>query len=297
MRLLRLCTVWTFAGLVLAACSTSRGPAPVESRAVGKPGAVAIQRAGALPTPTPSVPVPDGFYRVRKGDTLIGISLDHGVAWRDLAAWNEIDKPNQIEVDQVLRVKPPASSRAASSSAEKPQGQTAAARPLPGPVAQPAQPSTKALSPQASATATAPTAPTAPSPQSLTPAARPVPESIGLSWPSPGQVITQFAEPGYKGIAIAGAEGDPILAAGDGRVVYSGSGLRGYGNLVIVKHDGDFLTAYAHNKTILVAEGQTVKRGQKIAELGKTDSDIPKLHFEVRRSGKPVDPLKYLAQR
>lgn len=322
MRLVRLCAVWTIAGLALAACSTSRGPAPVESRAVGKPGAVAIQRAAALPTPTPSVPVPDGFYRVRKGDTLIGISLDHGVAWRDLAAWNEIDKPNQIEVDQVLRVKPPASSRAASTSAEKPaaaadktassdqrpmeirpigpsssvgqagpsgaQGQSAAARPLPG---QPPQPSTKASGPQASATATAP------SPQSPTSNARPVAESIGLSWPSSGQVITQFAEPGYKGIAIAGAEGDPILAAGDGRVVYSGSGLRGYGNLVIVKHEGDFLTAYAHNKTILVAEGQAVKRGQKIAELGKTDSDIPKLHFEVRRSGKPVDPLKYLAQR
>jgi lipoprotein NlpD len=87
------------------------------------------------------------------------------------------------------------------------------------------------------------------------------------------------------------------MAAGDGRVVYSGSGLRGYGNLVIVKHDGDFLTAYAHNKSILVKEGQTVKRGQQIAELGKTDSDIPKLHFEVRQAGKPVDPLKFLAQR
>ena len=290
-RLLRLCAVWTAAGLVLAACSTSRGPAPVESRAVGKPGAAAIQRAGALPAPTPSVPVPDGFYRVRKGDTLIGISLDHGVAWRDLAAWNEIDKPNQIEVDQLLRVRPPASSRAASTSTEKPQGQTAAARPLQGPAAQPPQPLTKAPGPQASATVTAP------SPQPPASASRPVPEFIGLSWPSSGQVITQFAEPGYKGIAIAGVEGDPILAAGDGRVVYSGSGLRGYGNLVIVKHEGDFLTAYAHNKTILVAEGQTVKRGQKIAELGKTDSDVPKLHFEVRRSGKPVDPLKYLAQR
>jgi lipoprotein NlpD len=96
---------------------------------------------------------------------------------------------------------------------------------------------------------------------------------------------------------LSGAEGDPVLAAGDGRVVYSGSGLRGYGNLVIVKHEGDFLTAYAHNRSILVSEGQTVKRGQKIAELGKTDSEIPKLHFEVRRAGKPVDPMKYLAQR
>jgi lipoprotein NlpD len=124
-----------------------------------------------------------------------------------------------------------------------------------------------------------------------------VAETISLSWPGRGQVITQFADPGYKGIALSGAEGDPVLAAGDGRVVYSGSGLRGYGNLVIVKHEGDFLTAYAHNRSILVSEGQTVKRGQKIAELGKTDSEIPKLHFEVRRAGKPVDPMKYLAQR
>lgn len=109
--------------------------------------------------------------------------------------------------------------------------------------------------------------------------------------------MTQFADPGYKGIALEGAEGDPVMAANDGRVVYSGSGLRGYGNLVIVKHEGDFLTAYAHNKSILVKEGQAVKRGQKIAELGSTDSDVAKLHFEVRKAGKPVDPLTYLPPR
>lgn len=310
--------VWAVAALLLAACSSGRGPAPVESRAVGKSAAVPVQRAGVLSAPAQSAlaaPVPDGFYRVRKGDTLIGISLDHGVAWRDLAAWNQIDKPNLIEVDQLLRIKPPAPSSTPSSvtmqsqgAAEKsaaeqrpmeirpigpssPSGQpgstgpAASARPSSGPTA------------QSSMQAGVPQAPAAPPSASQQPATRPAPESIGLSWPSSGQVITQFAEPGYKGIAIAGAEGDPILAASDGRVVYSGSGLRGYGNLVIVKHEGDFLTAYAHNKSILVAEGQTVKRGQKIAELGKTDSDIPKLHFEVRRSGKPVDPLKYLAQR
>ena len=318
---MRVGIVWAVALLGLAACSSSRGPAPVESRAVGKSGAVPVQRAGALAASAASAPVPDGFYRVRKGDTLIGISLDHGVAWRDLAAWNQIDKPNLIEVDQLIRVKPPPASRAGGTpvgqsqpATEKaaagdqrpmeirpigpvgssgsggsggPTGQIASARPSSGAAAQaPVQPSGSTTSTaQASASQ-----PSGSAPRSLA-------ESINLSWPSSGQVITQFAEPGYKGIAISGAEGDPILAAGDGRVVYSGSGLRGYGNLVIVKHDGDFLTAYAHNKSILVAEGQTVKRGQKIAELGRTDSDIPKLHFEVRRSGKPVDPLKYLAQR
>jgi lipoprotein NlpD len=141
-----------------------------------------------------------------------------------------------------------------------------------------------------------PATPPAAAPAATAPAAKAA-EGITLSWPAKGNVITQFADPGYKGIALSGSEGDPVSAAADGRVVYSGNGLRGYGNLVIVKHDGDFLTAYAHNKSILVTEGQQVKRGQKIAELGKTDSDQPKLHFEVRKSGKPVDPLKFLAQR
>ncbi len=320
---MRVGIVWSVVVLVLAGCSSGRGPAPVENRAVGKSTTVPVQRAGALPSSATSAPAPDGFYRVRKGDTLIGISLDHGVAWRDLAAWNQIDNPNLIEVDQLLRVKPPASARVASNSGGQTQGaaeKTASAEPRPmeiRPIApgasggQGGQAGTSAASgsvaaarpssgppPQSSTQAPGPqTSAAQPSAQSQSSASRPASDAIGLSWPSSGRVITQFAEPGYKGIAISGAEGDPILAAGDGRVVYSGSGLRGYGNLVIVKHDGDFLTAYAHNKTILVTEGQTVKRGQKIAELGRTDSDIPKLHFEVRRSGKPVDPLKYLAQR
>lgn len=267
--------------VLVVGCSSPKYPAPVESRSVSKSkSGYAMSRsspsAAAAPA-APAAPAPDGFYRVRRGDTLIGISLDHGVGWREIAAWNQIDNPNLIEVDQLLRVRPPASTSVAAAprSAPDPKQATeirplAAAKPAPSP--QPAAPAAAA------------------------PAAKAA-DGIQLAWPAQGQVITQFADPGYKGIALAGTEGDPILAAGDGRVVYSGNGLRGYGNLVIVKHDGDFLTAYAHNKSILVSEGQSVKRGQKIAELGKTDSDVPKLHFEVRRSGKPVDPLKFLAQR
>ncbi|MCK6428808.1 MAG: peptidoglycan DD-metalloendopeptidase family protein, partial [Burkholderiaceae bacterium] len=116
-------------------------------------------------------------------------------------------------------------------------------------------------------------------------------------WPAAGSVIATFDEARNKGIGIAGKEGDPVLAASDGQVVYSGSGLRGYGNLVIIKHTDDFISAYAHNRQILVKQGQTVKRGQRIAELGKTDSSVPKLHFEIRQRGKPVDPLKYLPSR
>jgi len=226
--------------------------------------------------------------------------LDHGVSWRDLASWNQMDNPNLIEVDQLIRVRPPAVTAPATATRPqetrpmevRPIGPIASAPASPPAVGGPAAPpvpgagntAASGAGPQGGSGAVAPRPPVAA-------------ETITLSWPGRGQVITQFADPGYKGIALSGAEGDPVLAAGDGRVVYSGSGLRGYGNLVIVKHEGDFLTAYAHNRSILVSEGQTVKRGQKIAELGKTDSEIPKLHFEVRRAGKPVDPMKYLAQR
>jgi len=262
-------------GVLVAGCSAPKSRAPVESRSISKAGAVPPR--AATTSAAPVVPVPDGFYRIRRGDTLIGISLDHGVAWRDLATWNQIENPNVIEVDQLIRIRPPSGTSLASAPRTAPESKSATeVRPLTG--AKPLQ------NPP-------------PAPPANTASVAKAAESINLSWPAQGQVITQFADPGYKGIALAGTEGDPIVAAGDGRVVYSGNGLRGYGNLVIVKHDGDFLTAYAHNKTILVAEGQSVKRGQKIAELGKTDSDIPKLHFEVRRSGKPVDPLKFLAQR
>ena len=113
-------------------------------------------------------------------------------------------------------------------------------------------------------------------------------------WPSGGPVLASFDDPKNKGIDLGGKAGDPVLAAADGRVVYAGAGLRGYGNLVIIKHNNVFLTAYAHNQTLLVKEDQAVKRGQKIAEMGNTDADQVKLHFEIRRQGKPVDPARYL---
>ncbi len=291
--------------LALVGCAPMKAPAPVESRVLGK---AAPKKPAATPV-TPAAPSvsADGYYRVRRGDTLIGISLDHGVSWRDLAAWNQIDNPNLIEVDQLIRVKPPKPTRTANASAQAGsvgQGSEAVSgktdvRPLAS--SKPAAPSGAASLP-APGTAPAlppaipPVASAAPPTAASAPAAKAA-DGITLSWPGKGNVITQFADPGYKGIALSGAEGDPVTAAADGRVVYSGNGLRGYGNLVIVKHDGDFLTAYAHNKAIMVTEGQQVKRGQKIAELGKTDTDQPKLHFEVRKSGKPVDPLKFLAQR
>ncbi|MFM8767414.1 MAG: peptidoglycan DD-metalloendopeptidase family protein [Rubrivivax sp.] len=141
------------------------------------------------------------------------------------------------------------------------------------------------------ASAAAPSA-TAPAP------ARPVDETLDWAWPASGPVVAGFDEArGVKGLSISGKPGDPVLAAADGRVVYAGSGLRGYGNLVIVKHNSTFLTAYAHNQALLVKEDQAVRRGQRIAEMGSSDTDRVKLHFEIRRQGRPVDPAKLLPSR
>jgi lipoprotein NlpD len=124
-------------------------------------------------------------------------------------------------------------------------------------------------------------------------------EDVPWAWPTSGAaaVVASFDEQRNKGLDIAGKPGDPVLASADGRVVYAGAGLRGYGNLIILKHNNTYLSAYAHNQTLLVKEDQTVRKGQKIAEMGSSDADRVKLHFEIRRQGKPVDPARYLPAR
>ncbi|MFZ9813458.1 MAG: peptidoglycan DD-metalloendopeptidase family protein, partial [Burkholderiaceae bacterium] len=305
--------------VVLAGCAAPKGKAPVESRPVGaatssKP-AQASAKKPAAPTPSGSAsvsssadqePAPAGFYRVRRGDTLIGIALEHGVDWRELAASNDISNPNIIEVGRLLRISParpaapapsvaavPVSPSAASpADAAAPSGSQAAAVPSAGATqVRPLEPSPPAAASGSAAQGPAEVASAAPSSPSTAPSS---PPGLQWAWPANGQLITNFAEGGSKGVAIAGAPGEAIFAAENGRVIYSGNGLRGYGNLVIVKHDQDFTTAYAHNRAIMVKEGQAVRRGQKIAELGMSDADRPMLHFEVRRSGKPVDPLGFL---
>lgn len=123
------------------------------------------------------------------------------------------------------------------------------------------------------------------------------PSSSGFIWPASGQVVQGFSAPNNMGIAIAGKPGDPVVAAADGKVIFSGPGPRGYGNLVIIKHDADTLSVYAHNRSLLVKEGSNIKRGQPIAELGETGADSPQLHFEIRKQGKPVDPSQFLPAR
>lgn len=315
---------------VLAACSSApRRPAPVEDRGAmsapraaqpapvtrpSAPGGVvpasppavapataAGAAAGAAPAALPGAENAGkpGFYTVRPGDTLVRIGLDNGQNWRDIARWNRIDNPNVIEVGQVLRVVPPDAAVAGAGVEVRPVT-------TPGGVAAGSPPGTAASGTTAGAAAPGPVASApASAPPGVSPPARPASaakpadgeDELPWAWPAAGQVIAGFDEQRNKGLGLAGNAGDAVLAAADGRVVYAGSGLRGYGNLVIVKHNNTFLTAYAHNQTLLVREDQTVRRGQKIAEMGSTDADRVKLHFEIRRNGKPVDPARYLPAR
>jgi lipoprotein NlpD len=302
--------------LVLTGCAAPKGKAPVETRAIGSsqtapaiakkppvaPGGGASSASSAPTSPSASESgsaVPSGFYRVKRGDTLISIALEQGVDWRDLASWNDISNPNVIEVGRLLRILQarPADAPAPSVAAVPTAPGAAQTAPVAGVGAVQARP-IEAGSSTGGASAPAPTVAAAPPATELASAA-PAPAAAGLqwAWPAHGQVISGFSEGGSKGVAIAGAQGEAIFAAESGRVIYSGNGLRGYGNLVIVKHDQEFTTAYAHNRAILVKEGQMVRRGQKIAELGMSDADRPMLHFEVRKGGKPVDPLSFLPSR
>nr|WP_316638975.1 peptidoglycan DD-metalloendopeptidase family protein [uncultured Roseateles sp.] len=286
------------AAVLLSACGSTLNRAPVEQRPTGpvtaRPGSTTAPNATPAATPEAGKVLPGaenagkpGYYTIKPGDTLIRIGLDNGQNWRDLVKWNGLDNPNLIEVGQVLRVLPPNVDAAAAST----RGVSSAkveTRPLD---AKPGAPSGAASGTAVAAAASA--APTPPAPA----AAKDGDEDVNWAWPASGALLAGFDEARNKGLAIGGKPGDPVLAAADGRVVYAGSGLRGYGNLVIIKHNATYLTAYAHNQTLLVKEDQAVRRGQKIAEMGSSDADQVKLHFEVRKQGKPIDPAKLLPAR
>ena len=265
---------------LLASCGTQR-PAPVVDRS-GSATARGDKPATAAPA-TPARTAKDGVYTVQRGDTLFSVASSFGVDARELARWNGIGETAVLTVGQALRVTPPPAT--ATVTPVTPSG-TAEVRPLPLPG--------ESTSPPPAATLPPATAPNA-KPEAAKPV---VPElSVPWQWPAPGKVLEAFDETRNKGIDIAGNDGDPVSAAADGEVVYVGSALRGYGNLVIVKHNEEFISAYAHNRQILVKQGQAIKRGQRIAEFGRSDADRVKLHFEIRRQGKPVDPLRYLPAR
>jgi lipoprotein NlpD len=308
--------------MALAGCAAP-GPAPVSDR----------ESAGvnAKPeTPPPRPPVrqieasSNGLYTVQKGDTLYAIAFANNLDYRDLATWNNLASPDLIRQGQALRLTPPVAVAAAGKMVEVQPlraDQPLQAKPLAdAPLLHEPQavllPYTDANWAQVSGMSSRPAptpvasikaepAPPVPAPVSAKPepvAPQPPPQPIarqaGMAeawfWPAKGALAGRFGEGGGKGIDIAGERNAPVLAVAPGRVVYSGSGLRGYGRLLIVKHPGEFLSAYAHNQEMLVKEGEAVSAGQKIALMGDSDADRVKLHFEIRQYGRPLDPLKYL---
>lgn len=298
--------------LGLAAC-TSTGPAPVSDRSSG--------RTVSRPVTPQIVPSTNGLHTVQRGDTLYAIAFANGLDHRDIARWNQLESADLILVGQVLRltappgaveIKPLDSEPAPTAtplSEEPPMMRGPQAVLLPYSEANWAQvtapqpaiaavppadksPSTAAVPPPVAVASIPPPAAMPP----LSPAAANTPVSSWL-WPAEGTLAGRFGAAGGKGIDIVGERNTPVKAVAPGKVVYSGSGLRGYGQLLIVKHAGEYLSAYAHNETILVKEGDMVAAGQKIALMGDSDANRVKLHFEIRRYGKPLDPLTYLPER
>lgn len=282
--------------LVLLAGCASTPPVPVRHGTLppGEGGAgQSLQSAGQMRE-----------HVVQPGDTLLGIGRIYGQNVNDLVVWNNLANPNQIVPGQRIRLQAPGAMVGTGAGTVEP---VAIAKPIDvvpvAPIGAPAAANVplkqepkggkQVYSDQAWAAAQpgASAAPLAPAP----PAA--VAGNASWLWPATGAVLAGFNEANNKGIDISGNPGDPVLASAAGKVVYSGSGLRGYGKLVIIKHDENYLTAYAHNRELLVKEGDDVNRGQRIAELGSTDADRPKLHFEIRKQGRPVDPLTYLPPR
>lgn len=281
---------------VLTACSTTPTQAPVEDRSVPN------LNPPTKPAAVEETKDKEGYYTVHKGDTLIRIAFDRGLNYRELATWNNIANPDDIKVDQVLRLSPPEGvqitavptppqiektppppRKSAPKGEKRPYSESAVAE---------LQKSDDRTEKPTLVASLAPTPAPAPA-ASMSAEDR----DLAWTWPSDGRVVAQFDEGKNKGIDIAGRAGQQVLAAERGKVMYAGSGIRGYGNLVIVKHSNSLLSAYAHNRAILVKEGQEVRRGQAIAEMGDSDTDSVKLHFEIRQQGKPVDPSKFLPNR
>ena len=308
--------VLTVLPIVLTGCA-SRSPAPVDDRrpppaAQAKPPAAQVSKQAARAD----------TYVVRRGDTLYSIALEHGADFRELTRWNKLEDPAKIRVGQELRVRAPEEPAAAQVGTAR-VSRDIESRPLePGTVGAPAASSTAAAA--EGGMKTFPKALRMPyseqnlallargevrpevraevkpeiKPEPSKPVAAPAPEraadGIDFIWPAKGRVLTGFSEPRSKGVDIEGKLGDPVVAAAPGRVIYVGSGIPGLGKFIVVRHENGFNTVYAHNRENLVKMDQNIARGQKIAEVGNTDADTPKLHFQIRKLGTPLDPQKYL---
>ncbi|MDB5963052.1 MAG: peptidase [Massilia sp.] len=315
MKQTRLVLLLTLSLGLLAGCSTANRRAPIVDR---QPAPVVV-RPAPVQTPSEDRDEARGIYVVKRGDTLLRIALDHGQNYRDILLWNNLPDPNDIKVDQVLRIAPPArgSSVVTMAPVTMPEARPVQATPAPKKVLprgekkpysdatlaemkkdDDGKPDIKAEG-KPDVKADKPVVAAVPPASTVTaPAARnDDDEKLSWMWPSDGRVVATFDEGKNKGVDIAGKLGQQVMAAGAGKVMYAGSGIRGYGNLVIVKHSNSLLSAYAHNRAIVVKEGQTVTKGEKIAEMGDSDADSVKLHFEIRQQGKPVDPSRFLPSR
>ena len=300
---------------LIAGCAV-HSPAPVSERTPPpKPGvkpsspppAVAAKPdAGVVATPLPAA-VPT--YTVKQGDTLFSIAKANGLDYRELAAWNNIDS-SSIKIGQQLRLTPP---DGVAIAPMKPPPGGIETRPLDGGPSSDPNMKTQPLAQRVpySDEAYARMAKVQPKPE-VKPDVNVKPDAktetkpevkadtprgdgeVDWSWPTVGKVIANFNDGASKGVVIAGKMGQPVHASAAGRVIFSGTGIRGLGKLVVIRHNANYLSVYAHNNTLLVKEGQNVGKGQKIAEMGSSDADQVKLHFEIRRQGKPVDPLKLL---
>lgn len=302
--------------LLLAACM-SQPPAPAVDRissSQSRAGGQAVQPSGP------------GYYTVKRGDSLYRIALDNGQDHRDIAAWNNITNVNAIKEGQVLRIAPPqaetsgavVASPVSTGPVVESRSLDASTAPVAAPVVATAINGNAKREPRVGkepysdeayarlnnaaempkVTDARPDQKPEVKPEAVVIPAPPTgPDEVAWAWPSNGKLSAPYSESGNKGVDLSGKLGDPVLAAADGKVVYAGAGLRGYGELVIIKHNATYLSAYAHNRKILVKEKDQVTRGQKIAEMGNTDADAVKLHFEIRKQGKPIDPMPYLPKR
>ena len=297
--------------LIAAGCAARR-PAPVVDRLPIEPAPPAVAEAPAPEPPPAEKAMPT--HTVKRGETLVGIALQYGLDYRELAAWNNITNPNVLAVGQVLVVAAPLGSKPLATPVATPlaiAGPPIEARPLANTPSAKVEPrgtkvpyTDRAYAQLSAPEGGAPVPPPVPEPAPPVAPPRPVVpepekpggtdrEDVDWMWPARGKVVTPFSEL-TKGTDIGGRKGAPVVAAAGGKVIYAGDGVRGYGKLVIIKHNAVWVSAYAHNDKLLVEDRQEVRKGQKIAEMGQSDTDQVKLHFEVRREGKPVDPAKVL---
>ncbi|MCC8396666.1 peptidoglycan DD-metalloendopeptidase family protein [Paraburkholderia sp. MMS20-SJTR3] len=256
-------------------------------------GAAAATLAGSAPLPSDadgnaaSKKAPVLVYRVRRGDTLARVAQHHHVSVKQLQAWNGLKAAARLKPGQVLHVASPETARAVREANANAAAARAAASAQAGPQ------NSSQLAGQQPAAAAAPAVDAADVRQ-VTQETRRHASSVTLAWPAAGRVVEAFQPGETRGIEIGGKAGDPVRAAADGKVMYAGTGLNSYGSLIIVQHNKDFLTAYSHNRKLLVKMGDVVRKGQQIAEMGDESNSRVSVGFELRRDGKPVDPLPYL---